>query len=33
MTVRPYGESENLPIDYKTEVDLLPKNLPNPFTR
>jgi pilus assembly protein CpaB len=33
LAVRPYGEGENLPIDYQTQVDLLPKNIPNPFTR
>ncbi len=33
LAVRPYGDSENLPIDYETQVDLFPKNLPNPFTR
>ena len=33
LAVRPYGDDENLPVDYETQVDLFPKNLPNPFTR
>jgi pilus assembly protein CpaB len=33
FSVRPYGESEERPIEFSTEVDLYPRNLPNPFTR
>ena len=33
FAVRPYGESAEHPIEFMTEIDLYPRNLPNPFTR
>lgn len=33
LAVRPYGEADERPVDYMTELELLPQNLPNPFTR
>jgi pilus assembly protein CpaB len=33
MAVRPYGEADERPVDYMTELELFPTNLPNPFTR
>jgi pilus assembly protein CpaB len=31
LAVRPYGDSETLPVDYQTELELVPQDLPNPF--
>ncbi len=33
LSVRPYGEGDERPVDYMTELDLYPQSLPNPFTR
>jgi Flp pilus assembly protein CpaB len=33
FALRPFGESDERPIDFMTENDLFPQNLPNPFTR
>ncbi|HLF76162.1 MAG TPA: Flp pilus assembly protein CpaB [Dehalococcoidia bacterium] len=33
LAVRPYGEADERPVDYMTEIELFPTNLPNPFTR
>ena len=33
LAVRPYGEADERPVDYMTELELFPQNLPNPFTR
>jgi pilus assembly protein CpaB len=33
FAVRPYGEAAEHPIEFMTENDLYPRNLPNPFTR
>jgi pilus assembly protein CpaB len=33
LAVRAYGDSTQQPIDYMTEIDLFPRNLPNPFLR
>jgi pilus assembly protein CpaB len=33
LSVRPYGEADERPVDYMTELELFPQNLPNPFTR
>jgi pilus assembly protein CpaB len=33
LAVRPYGEAEERPLDFMTELELLPQNLPNPFLR
>jgi pilus assembly protein CpaB len=33
LSVRPYGEGDNQPIDYQTEIELFPRNLANPFQR
>jgi pilus assembly protein CpaB len=31
LAVRPYGDTETLPVDYQTKLELIPQNLPNPF--
>ncbi|HWO72769.1 MAG TPA: Flp pilus assembly protein CpaB [Dehalococcoidia bacterium] len=33
LALRPYGESQEVPINFATENDLFPPNLPNPFVR
>jgi pilus assembly protein CpaB len=33
LALRPFGESDERPIDYMTELELFPQNLPNPFLR
>jgi pilus assembly protein CpaB len=33
FALRAYGDSDERPIDYMTELELLPQNLPNPFLR
>ena len=33
LSVRPYGEGDERPVDYMTELELYPQTLPNPFTR
>ena len=33
MALRAFGDSDERPIDYMTELELLPQNLPNPFLR
>jgi pilus assembly protein CpaB len=33
MAVRSYGDATDRPIDFMTELDLYPQNLPNPFQR
>jgi pilus assembly protein CpaB len=33
LSLRPYGESDERPVDYMTEQELLPPNIPNPFAR
>jgi pilus assembly protein CpaB len=33
FALRPYGDAEERPIDYSTELELIPENLPNPFQR
>ncbi len=33
LAMRPFGDSEERPIDYSTEMELIPSNLPNPFLR
>jgi pilus assembly protein CpaB len=33
LAVRPYGESDERPVDYMTEMEILPPSIPNPFTR
>jgi pilus assembly protein CpaB len=33
FTVRPFGEANEQPIEFMTELELFPRNLPNPFTR
>ena len=33
FALRPYGDAEERPIDYSTELELIPANLPNPFQR
>jgi pilus assembly protein CpaB len=33
FALRAYGDAEVRPIDYTTELELIPQNLPNPFTR
>lgn len=33
LAVRSYGDATDKPIDYMTELDLYPQNLPNPFQR
>ena len=31
LALRPFGDNETLPVDYMTELELFPQNLPNPF--
>lgn len=31
LTVRPFGDDETVPVDYQTEIELLPQDIPNPF--
>ena len=31
LAVRPYGDNETLPVDYQTRLELIPRDLPNPF--
>jgi pilus assembly protein CpaB len=31
LAVRPYGDTETLPVDYQTKLELIPQDLPNPF--
>lgn len=33
LAMRSFGDSEERPIDYTTELELIPENLPNPFLR
>ena len=33
LSVRPFQESEEQPVDFVTEMELFPRNLPNPFIR
>jgi pilus assembly protein CpaB len=33
MALRAFGDAEERPIDYMTELELFPQNLPNPFLR
>ena len=33
FSLRRYGDDEVRPIDIQTELDLFPRNLPNPFIR
>ncbi len=33
LSVRPYGDGEEKPVDSMIETDLFPRNLPNPFLR
>lgn len=33
LSVRPFQEGEEQPVDFVTEEELFPRNLPNPFTR
>jgi pilus assembly protein CpaB len=33
MAVRPYGDAAERPIEGQIQLDLVPRNLPNPFTR
>jgi pilus assembly protein CpaB len=33
LSMRSFGDSEERPIDYTTELELIPENLPNPFLR
>lgn len=33
LSIRPYGDGQQQPLDYITELDLFPRNLPNPFTQ
>lgn len=33
FALRPYGDAEERPIDFTTEQELIPKNVPNPITR
>lgn len=33
LSVRPYGDGQELPINYLTELDLFPRDLQNPVTR
>lgn len=33
MALRPFGDADERPIDYMTELELYPQNLPNPFLR
>ena len=33
LALRPFGDSEERPVDFITELELFPQNLPNPFLR
>jgi pilus assembly protein CpaB len=33
LSMRTFGDSEERPIDFTTELELIPENLPNPFLR
>jgi pilus assembly protein CpaB len=33
LAMRSFGDAEERPIDYTTELELIPENLPNPFLR
>jgi hypothetical protein len=33
LSVRPFQEGEEQPVDFVTEQELFPRNLPNPFIR
>lgn len=33
FALRPYGDAEERPVDFTTERELIPANVPNPFTR
>ncbi len=33
LAMRSFGDAEERPIDYTTEIELIPENLPNPFLR
>jgi len=33
LSMRAFGDAEERPIDYTTELELIPENLPNPFLR
>jgi pilus assembly protein CpaB len=33
LAMRAFGDAEERPIDYTTELELIPENLPNPFLR
>jgi pilus assembly protein CpaB len=33
LAMRSFGDGEERPIDYTTELELIPENLPNPFLR
>jgi len=33
LSMRSFGDAEERPIDYTTELELIPENLPNPFLR
>lgn len=33
LSMRGFGDAEERPIDYTTELELIPENLPNPFLR
>jgi Flp pilus assembly protein CpaB len=33
FAMRPFGDSEERPIDFTTARELIPPNLPNPFVR
>src|SRR5690606_34667119 len=32
LSVRPFGDDETVPVDYQTKEELLPQDIPNPFT-
>lgn len=33
LSMRSFGDAEERPIDYTTELELIPENIPNPFLR
>jgi pilus assembly protein CpaB len=33
LSVRPYGDAEVKPVEFMTELELFPRNMPNPFVR
>jgi pilus assembly protein CpaB len=33
LAVRPYGDAEVKPVEFMTELELFPRNMPNPFVR